>query len=146
MSEEKLLNPYLNFPGTAEEAINFYKSVLGGEILGLHRFGDTSHADKIPEAARTKIMHGLLKLGDGTSLMVSDNAEHMNMPFVKGTNITLSLHPASESEADRLYNGLSEGGNAMMPMQKTFWNAYFGMLEDKFGIQWMVNYSYPENK
>ena len=144
MAEKTRLNPYLNFPGSAEEAMNFYKSVLGGEIVAMHRFGDTPHGEKMPDKEKKMIMHSILRLDGGVELMATDNVESMKMPYIKGTNITLSLHPSSETEADRLYNGLSAGGNAMMPMQKTFWNAYFGMLEDKFGIQWMVNYSYPE--
>lgn len=143
MAEERFLAPYFNFPGTAEEAMTFYKDIIGGEIIGTQKFGDTPHGSKMSEADKMKVMHMSLKLLDGTMMMASDHLESMGMPYIKGTNITISLHPASETEAERLYNGLAEGGNAMMPMQKTFWNAYFGMLEDKYGIQWMVNYSYP---
>lgn len=143
---ERLLNPFLSFSGTAEEAMNFYKSVLGGEMLSVSKFGDMPGGAGIPAADKGKVMHMALKLNDGTMLMASDNIESMGPPVIEGTNISLSLHPTSESEADRLYNGLSEGGKQKMPMQKTFWNAYFGMLTDKFGINWLVNYAYPEEK
>ena len=146
MTEERLLNPFLSFSGTAEEAMNFYKSVLGGKMLTVSKFGDSPHGADMPEADKNKIMHMALKLNDGTMLMACDSIESMGGPVVEGTNISLSLHPTSETEADRLYNGLSEGGKKTMPMQKTFWNAYFGMFSDKFGINWLINYAYPEVK
>jgi PhnB protein len=143
-TQQRLLNPYLNFPGTAEEAFNFYKTVLGGEMISLQRFSDTPDGGNVPEAEKGKIMHMALKLNDGTTLMASDNVESMGMPFNAGNNFSLSLHPESEAEADRLFNGLSEGGKVTMALEKTFWNAYFGMFTDKFGVNWLVNYSYPE--
>jgi PhnB protein len=145
-SSARFLNPYLSFPGTAEEAFNFYSKILGGEIITLQKFKDTPHGPEIPKEDKEKVMHVSLKLNDGTLLMASDNLPSMRMPLIKGNDMSLSLSPSSREEADRLYNALSDGGSATMAMQDTFWNAYFGMLTDKFGIQWMINFSHPEEK
>jgi PhnB protein len=146
MEQPRLIQPYLNFQGNSEEAINFYKSKLGGVILTLQKFKDTPHGEKMSEADRDKVMHISLKLKDGTTLMASDVVEGMGGEYIKGNNFSLAVNPESEGEADRIFNGLSEGGEVTMPLQKTFWNAYFGMLNDKYGIQWMINYVYPAEK
>ncbi|MEX2573899.1 MAG: VOC family protein [Balneolaceae bacterium] len=136
------LNPYLNFNGNTEEAFNFYKSVFGGEFLMLQRFKDTPEADNVPENDQDKIMHISLPLGQGNILMATDVLESAGHDTVSGNNISLALQADSEEEAEKLFNALSEGGKIEMPLDKTFWNAYFGMCTDKFGVQWMVNYDY----
>lgn len=136
------LNPYLNFNGNTEEAFNFYKSVFGGEFLMLQRFKDTPEADNVPENDQDKIMHISLPLGQGNILMATDVLESAGHDTVSGNNISLALQADSEEEAEKLFNALSEGGKIEMPLEKTFWNAYFGMCTDKFGVQWMVNYDY----
>jgi PhnB protein len=133
-------NPYLNFPGTTEEAFNFYKSVLGGEFLVLQRFSDTPDSDKMPPDIREKIMHIALPLGDGNVLMATDAIESMGYPLTVGNNFYISISPESKEEAERLFNGLSAGGKVEMPLQDMFWGAYYGSFTDKFGVKWMVNY------
>ena len=136
------LNPYLNFPGNAEEAFNFYKSVFGGEFRTLQRLKDTPDADKIPLNEQEKIMHVALPIG-GNLLMGTDVLESMPK-VIFGTNSAISIDAASEEEANRLFNGLSTGGKIEMPLEKMFWGAYFGFFTDKFGVQWMVNYNFSQ--
>jgi PhnB protein len=133
-------NIYLNFDGNAEEAFNFYKSVFGGEFAMLQRFGETPDGDKLPDEAKNKIMHVALPLASESVLMGSDIMEGMGEPFQVGTNFSISLSTDSKEEADHLFAGLSAGGKVDMPVQDTFWGAYFGMLTDPFGVQWMVSY------
>jgi PhnB protein len=135
------LNPYLNFKGQAEEAFRFYKSVFGGEFSALQRFKDTPEGDKTPAAERDKIMHIALPIGNGVRLMASDTLESMGSKMTAGNNFYLSLNVDSKQEADRVFNGLSKGGQVELPMQKMFWGEYFGMFADKFGIQWMVSFA-----
>ena len=138
------LNPYLNFQGNTEEAFNFYKSVFGGEFVTLQRFKDTPEADKVPANEQDKIMHVSLAIGQGTILMATDALDSMRQTLVVGNNFSLSIGTESEEEANKLFNGLSAGGEITMPLGKIFWGAYFGMFTDKFGIQWMVNYDYNQ--
>jgi PhnB protein len=140
------INPYLNFNGNTEEAFNFYKSVFGGEFMALVRFKDTPEGGKMPPGDQEKIMHVSLPIGKGNVLMATDALESMGQTLKAGNNFYISISPESEKEATRLFNGLSAGGKIEMPLQKTFWNAYFGMFADRFGIQWMVNYDYNQNK
>ena len=140
------VNPYLNFNGNTEDAFNFYRSVFGGEFITLQRFKDTPEADKIPPSDRDKIMHISLPIGNGNILMATDAVESMGHPLAVGNNFYLSISAESEKEADKFFNGLSTGGKVTMPLSKTFWGAYFGMFTDKFGIQWMINYDYNQNK
>jgi PhnB protein len=136
------INPYLNFPGNTEDAFNFYKSVFGGEFVMLQRFKETPDADKLSAEEQEKIMHVALPIGKGTILMATDALESMGQTLVNGSNFSLAIGADSEQEADSLFNRLAAGGKVEMPLQKTFWNAYFGMLTDKFGVQWMINYEY----
>ncbi len=142
------LSPYLNFPGNTEEAFNFYKSVFGGDFAGgIFRFKDTPESDKLTANDREKVMHIGLPLGKGNMLMATDALESMGQKLTTGNNIHLSIETEGKDEANKIFNGLSAGGKVTMPMTDAFWGAYFGMLTDKFGIQWMVSYTYPrENK
>jgi PhnB protein len=140
------INPYLNFSGNAEEAFNFYKSVFGGEFITLQRYKDIPDAAGVPAEGGEKIMHISFPIGKDSILMASDVAESMGKPFTMGNNFSLSVNADSEAEADQLFNGLAAGGKVTMPLQKTFWGAYFGMLTDRFGIQWMVNHDYSGEK
>lgn len=133
-------NIYLNFPGNTEEVFNFYKSVFGGEFAMLSRFGETPDGDKMHLEARDKIMHVALPLAPDHVLMGSDTIEGMGPDYKMGNNISISLSTDSKEESDLLFAGLSAGGKVDMPMQDTFWGAYFGMLTDQFGVQWMVGY------
>ncbi len=138
------INPYLNFPGNAEEAFNFYRSVFGGEFASVARFKDAPDSAKMSEADKNRILHIALPIGNGSVLMATDVVGAMSQGFREGNNFHLSIGAASREEADRIFQGLSVGGNASMPMQQTFWGSYFGMLKDKFGIQWMVSYDAPK--
>src|ERR1035438_10149983 len=134
------LNSYLNFQGNAEEAFNLYKSVFGGEFTGLMRFKDMADfpgKEKLSDADLNKVMHVALNIGDNM-LMATDVLESLGQHLKNGNVVTLSIHPDSKEEADRLYKELSQGGKPHQPMTDMFWG-YWGMLTDKFGIQWMVN-------
>ncbi|MBS1597009.1 MAG: VOC family protein [Bacteroidetes bacterium] len=140
------VNPYLNFNGNTEDAFKFYKSVFGGEFLGLQRFKDTPHGDQMSAADKEKIMHIALPLGNGNVLMATDILESMGQKLNVGNNFSLTINPQSEAEAEKYFNSLSVGGTVVMPLEKAFWGAYFGMVTDRFGIQWMVNYEYNQPK
>lgn len=134
------LNPYLNFPGNTEEAFNFYKSIFGGEFTSLQRFKDTPEADRVPEHEKDKIMHVALPIGKGNVLMGTDALESMGHKLTIGNNFHLNISPGTKEEAERLFNELSDGGKVEVPLQDMFWGSYFGMVKDRFGVQWMVNY------
>lgn len=137
------LNPYLNFSGNCEEAFEFYRSVFGGEFLGgVMRFKDVPAEDALPDSEANKVMHVALPVSQGL-LMGSDRPAAMG-PATAGNNSYISITAESEEEANRLFNGLSAGGQVAMPLEKAFWGALFGMFADKFGVQWMVNYEYPK--
>jgi PhnB protein len=140
------INPYLNFPGNTEDAFNFYKSVFGGEFITLQRFKDTPEADHIPDNEKDKIMHVALPIGKGNVLMATDALESMGHKLTPGNNFHITIEAENKEEAEKLFNGLSRDGKIEVPLEDTFWGAYFGMFKDKFGVQWMVNYAYPQQK
>ncbi len=135
-------NVYLNFNGNCEEAFNFYKSVFGGEFGYLGRFGEMPESEeyKVSEADKNKIMHVSLAIGNSI-LMGSDTGEEYGKNYVQGNNFSVSVTAASKKEADELFAGLAVGGQVTMPMNDTFWGDYFGMLTDKFGINWMIGFN-----
>lgn len=141
------INPYLIFNGNCEEAFLFYQSVFGGEFPYVGKFKDMPAGDNTPplsEEDADKIMHITLPIGNGDVIMGSDS-NSASGAVVFGGNVSLSINAESKEEADRLFNGLSAGGNPFMPMADTFWGAYFGMFVDIFGIHWMVNFDKNEN-
>ena len=93
------------------------------------------------KSQNTKIMHISLPIGGGSILMGSDRLESYG-PITKGDNFYVSIQADSEEEATKLFNGLSAGGQVIMPLEDSFWGAFFGMFNDKFGVQWMINYDY----
>jgi PhnB protein len=135
------INPYLMFNGNTEEAFNFYKSVFGGEFQMISRFRDAPEAGKVSDEWGDKLLHGSLPVGD-TVLMGSDPPDNWTGKHEAGNNFNLSYSAKSEAEVDEKFKALAEGGQVYMPVAKTFWGAYFGMLRDKFGVQWMVSYDY----
>ena len=140
------INPYLNFAGNAEEAFNFYKSVFGGEFIGVIRFRDMpmkEHED-IPEQDKEKIMHISLPIGKKNILMASDALESMGQKVIPGNNFYISIDAESKEEAKKLYDDLSSGGAIEMAIGDAPWGSYFGMFKDQFGIRWMVSYAYPK--
>jgi PhnB protein len=139
------INPYLAFNGDCEVAFKFYKSIFGAEFSQVSRFAEMPPMPgyELPDAAKEKIMHITLPISKETVLMGCDTNPNFG-EVRKGQNIRLSVNAESEQEADRIFLGLSEGGKVTMPLAKTFWNAYFGILVDKFDIVWMVNYFIPK--
>ena len=137
------LNAYLNFDGKSEEALRFYEKVLGGKLTEIHRFGSMPQQEgfELTSEQKNLVMHVGLQLPDGQMLMASDRLEGMGPPRVEGNNISLSVHPESRADADRIFNGLAEGGSVTMPIADQFWGDYYGSLTDRFGVNWMVNYS-----
>lgn len=138
------INPYLTFNGDCEEAFNFYKSVFGGEFPYIGRFKDMPSETPLPENVGNLIMHVTLPISSETILMGSDSNEAFGQVAQAGSNVAISINTDSEEEATKLFNGLSAGGKVTMPLEKTFWGAFFGMFTDKFGIHWMVNYDYEQ--
>jgi PhnB protein len=145
------INPYLNFQGNTEEAFNFYKSVFGGDFSSIVRFkempGDGNSmpgANKMTAEESEKLMHVALPIS-GNTLMATDMLESQGHKLRLGNNITLSLEAESKEEADKLFNGLAEGGKIGAPIADAPWGAYWGMLTDRFDVPWMVNYTYPRN-
>ncbi|HEU4496525.1 MAG TPA: VOC family protein [Flavobacterium sp.] len=136
------VNPYLTFNGNCEEAFNFYRTALGGEFSYMGRFKDMPSETPLPEDIGNLIMHVSLPVSSETILMGSDANEAFGQAALIGSNVSISLNTDSEEEATRIFNALSAGGKITMPLEKTFWNAFFGMFTDKFGIHWMVNYDY----
>lgn len=131
------VQPYLFFDGRCEEAIEFYKKVLGAKVEMLMRFKD--NPEPMPEncagpGIENKVMHASLKIG-GATVMVSDG-RCQGKPNFQG--FALSVDAATPAEADKLFAALGDGGQVMMPIGKTFFSPRFGMTADKFGVGWMV--------
>jgi PhnB protein len=139
------LNPYLTFNGNCEEAFNFYKSVFGGEFRQISKFKDMPPmpGQALSAEAGEKILHVSLPISNETILMGSDANPGMGAVNI-GQHLSLSVGVDSKEEADKIFYGLSATGKITMPIQDTFWGAYFGMLADKYGFIWMVNYDYPK--
>lgn len=137
------VNVYISFDGNCEEAFNHYKEVFGSDFTYLGRFKDMPDTTGIDQDEMNKIMHITLPISEETTLFGSDIPRSYADNMVFGNNFSLSVDCNSEEEAQRIFNKLSEGGIVTMPLEKTFWNAYFGMCIDKFGINWMVNFDYP---
>jgi PhnB protein len=135
------INPYLNFAGKTEKAMQFYKSVFGGEFHLIQKFKDMPGGDRITEVDQQKVMHMSLPVGNNNHLLASDILESMGQVLNFGNNFTLTVITESEKEADKIFNTLSKGGQITMAMNKAFWGAYVGMLTDKFGIQWMISFN-----
>ena len=137
---------YLNFPGNTEEAFNFYKSVFNSEFHGngIQRFSDIPPMEgqpPLPEADKNLILHIELPIVGGHILMATDAPESMGFKVNQGNNMHINLEPDSREETKRLFDALSEGGVVTMPLQDMFWGAYFGSCTDKYGINWMFNFS-----
>lgn len=140
-----IVNIYLNFDGNCEQAFDFYKSVFGGEYPYIGRFKDMPPSEdaskQVPEETANRIMHVSLPISKETMLMGSDTGGEWAASFKQGNNFSISVNAASKDEADRIFNALSAGGQVTMPLANTFWGDYFGMLTDKFGINWMMSYN-----
>ena len=134
------INPHINFNGNAEEAFTFYKSVFGGEFTKIIRLKDLSSSEfPVPENDANKIMHIGLPIGPNI-LMANDVPESMGHVNENENRSKIFVSAESREEADKLFGGLSAGGNIEAPVGDSPWGTYFGMFRDKFGIEWMVEY------
>ena len=136
------IKPYISFPGNCAEAVDFYKNKLGAEVLFTQTYGESPMADKVTDDNKDKIMHTSFKIGDSV-IMACDNVFKEN-PTTIGNNISLAIGSNDPTSADKMFEQLSEGSTVLMPMQETFWAERFGMLTDKFGINWMFNCDKPQ--
>ncbi len=130
------IQPYLDFGGRCEEALEFYRKALGAEIEMLMRFNESPEPQaELPECFHHKVMHARLRIGE-TSLMASDGRCE-GEPNFEGFSLAITV--ADEQEAERVFAALSEDGLVTMKLEKTFWSPKFGMLQDRFGVGWMVS-------
>lgn len=136
------INPYIHFNGNAEEAFTFYKSVFGGEFAKMMRYKDLSSSEHpIDEKDADRLMHIALPIGPSNVLMGSDVLEIMGQVTENDNRNTIAIRAESREEADTLFHGLSEGGTIEMPPADGPLGSYFGMFADKYGVQWMVDYT-----
>ncbi len=134
------VKPYIAFRGNCREAIDFYKQALGAEELFSQTYGESPMADM---GSADAIMHATIKVGD-THIMMCDDFHTEN--FKTGGNVSLAVGLNDVDRAKTIFESLSDGGNVTMPLDKTFWAEAFGMLTDKFGINWMVNCDTPQTE
>jgi len=136
-----LINPHMNFNGNAEEAFTFYKSVFGGEFTKIIRFKDIASAEfPIAENEANKIMHIALPVGK-TSLMANDVPEIMGRTNENENRSKIFVNAESREEADKIFYGLSAGGTIEAPIGDSPWGSYFGCFRDKYGIEWIIDYT-----
>ncbi|AHG62327.1 VOC family protein [Advenella mimigardefordensis] len=133
---QKSVTPYLFFGGTCEEALNFYKEAVGARVSMMMRFGESPEAPPpgtIPADYDNKIMHASFSIGSSI-LMASDGCGGAST----FSGFSLSVTPESKEEATRMFNALAEGGTVTMALGETFFSPWFGMLKDRYGMEWMV--------
>ncbi len=136
-----LINPHINFNGNAEEAFTFYKSVFGGEFAKIMRFKDLASPEfPVAKNEENKIMHIALPIGKCNMLMANDVPEAMGRTNENENRSKIVINAESKEEADKLFNGLSAGGQIEALIRDSPWGSYFGMFRDKYGIEWMVDF------
>jgi PhnB protein len=138
-----IVQPYLNFNGRCEEAIEFYRKALGAEVGMMMRFKENPEPPQpgmLPPGYENKILHTSFRIGD-TTIMASDGRCQGKTEF---QGISLSLTVFREADADRFFNALAEGGQVQMPLAKTFFSPRFGMVADRFGVSWMIIVPQPK--
>lgn len=141
-----IINPSINFNGNAQEAFNFYKSIFGGEFTKIIRFKDMPNKEyPMPEHEANKIMHITLPIGNNT-LIGNDVPEFMGTVNENENRSKISISTESRQEADDLFDWLSVGATIEVPISDSPWGSYFGMLRDKYGIEWMIDFDSRENK
>ncbi|GAB3015628.1 VOC family protein [Niabella terrae] len=134
------INTYLNFDGHAEAAFRFYQSIFGGEFPGgIRRMKDMPGGEKLGPEEQDRVIHIALPIGNDL-LMGADILPSMGHQLTQGNHSYISVFPDSQQEADRLFNGLSEGGSIELPIKEQFWGDYFGSFTDRFGVRWMINF------
>lgn len=135
------IHPHINFNGNAEEAFTFYQSVFGGEFLKLTRFKDLASSDfSVPEKEENKIMHIALSIGRNSMLMGNDVPEILGRTNENENRSKIVVSADSKEEADKIFHGLSVGGQIEGPIGDSPWGAYFGCFRDKYGIEWIVEF------
>ena len=135
------INPYLSFQGDCETAFKFYERCLGGKVGEIFRYRGTPLAGQVPPDWADKVMHCCVTLG--TQVLMGGDVAPSQYEKPKGFSLSINLN--NTSDADRIFDELAEGGTVMMPLEKTFWAARFGMLVDRFGIPWLINCDEPQD-
>ena len=136
------INPWINFNGNTEDALTFYKSVFGGDFTKIVRFKDLASAEfPVPENEENKIMYIALPIGNGGVLIANDVPEFMGPVNENENRSKILINTESKEEAERLFNGLSVGGTVEGPMGDSPWGSYAGMFRDKYGIEWLIEFS-----
>ena len=136
------INPWINFNGNAEEAFNFYKSVFGGEFTKVIRFKDIAGSEfSVGESDANKIMQIILPIDGANMLIGNDVPEFMGKVSENENRSKIHVGAGSKEEAEKVFNGLSAGGQAEVPMSNSAWGTYFGMFRDKYGIEWIVEFN-----
>jgi PhnB protein len=136
--DNRVIQPYLFFNGKCEQAIDFYRKALGAEVEMMMRWKESPEPPQpgmVPPGFENKIMHASFRIGE-TTVMASDGCS-AEEPTFEGFSLSISV--ATEPEADRAFAALADGGKVTMPLTKTFWSPRFGMVEDRFGIGWMIS-------
>ncbi|GAB2971682.1 VOC family protein [Mucilaginibacter puniceus] len=137
----RAINPWINFNGNAEEAFNFYRSVFGGEFTKIVRFKDLASDDfQVPESEANKIMTIVLPIGKHNVLIGNDVPEFMGRVNERENRSKITVAAESREEADKIFNGLSAGGEVEGPIDDSPWGTYAGMFRDKYGIEWIVEF------
>jgi PhnB protein len=141
----RIVQPYLFFNGSCEQAVEFYKKALGAEVQMMMRYKESPEPPPpgmVPPGFENKIMHTSFRVGE-TIVMASDGCS-LEKPVFEG--FSLSVAVSTEAEVDRIFNALADGGKVTMPANKTFWSPRFGMVTDKFGVGWMVSVATDAHK
>ncbi|MCB9411949.1 MAG: VOC family protein [Actinobacteria bacterium] len=137
-----VLTPYLNFPGTTEEAFEFYAAALGGQITGIARFSEFSEGmPPLSDEDANKVANMGLRLPNGAEMMGTDVLPALGQEFRAGNNFALHLEADSLDEAERIFAALAEGGNRSMEPAATEWAEWFAGCTDRYGVEWMVSYT-----
>ena len=137
------LSTYLTFDGNCREAFEFYRSVFGGEFETFQTFAEGPPDSGVRDEEKDRVMHVSLPIGSSV-LMGSDRASGFGPPLEVGNNFSIAIGGRSREHCDEVFAKLSAGGSVTMPLQETFWGAYYGLWTDRFGINWMVNYTLPK--
>src|SRR5512136_3074038 len=144
-TDNRVIQPYLFFNGSCEQAVDFYRKALGAEVQIMMRHKESPELPPpgmLPPGFENKIMHTSFRVGE-TTVMASDGCSTEKPNF---DGFSLSISVPNESEADRVFAALANGGQVRMPLGKTFWSPRFGMVQDRFGIGWMVSVVPAEQK
>ena len=135
---DKIIQPYLFFNGSCEQAVEFYRKALGAEVELMMRYKESPEPPQpgmLPPGFENKIMHTSFRVG-ATTVMASDGCSN-GKPDFQGFSLSISV--PNEAEADRVFAALADGGQVRMPLTKTFWSPRFGMVADRFGLGWMIS-------